>query len=139
MQVHKTLKGYECSLCPETFPQFTQLRVHVGTDHVVNNQSDANSRWYSKKTCEICSNVFANSKTLTKHVKTVHKRIKPFCCNICGYLSARKSTWEVYFSMVYSKICILCSQICIYFRIDPSETAYRRKTDAMQSVLILHR
>lgn len=75
LQVHREeLSGFECSLCPESFSQFSLLRSHYGTDHIDNSQIDGNSRWYSKKTCEICSNVFANSKTLTKHIKTVHNR-----------------------------------------------------------------
>lgn len=92
LQVHSQLKGYLCSLCPTSFEQFNQLRQHVATAHVDNNGV---SRWYSKKTCDICSNVFATSKTLSRHIKAVHNRIKPFICNVCGYKSARKSTWEV--------------------------------------------
>lgn len=53
------------------------------------------SRWYSQKTCEICTRKFSNSKTLSKHVKAVHNKIKPFICNVCGRKSARKSTWIV--------------------------------------------
>lgn len=108
MQIHKELKGFVCSLCPEKFMQFAQLRSHVGTDHVDNSQSDSTSRWYSKKTCEICSNIFANSKTLTKHVKTVHNRIKPFICSVCGYKSARKSTWEVNACILEFRVIIVC-------------------------------
>lgn len=92
LQVHEQLKGFLCSLCPTSFEQFNQLRQHVATAHIDKNGP---SRWYSKKTCDICSNVFATSKTLSKHIKAVHNRIKPFICNVCGYKSARKSTWEV--------------------------------------------
>lgn len=93
LQKHEQLKGFLCSLCPTSFEQFNQLRQHVATEHADKNGST--SRWYSKKTCDICSNVFATSKTLSKHIKAVHNRIKPFICNVCGYKSARKSTWEV--------------------------------------------
>lgn len=92
LQIHDQLKGFLCSLCPTSFEQFNQLRQHVATAHIDKNGP---SRWYSKKTCDICSNVFATSKTLSKHIKAVHNRIKPFICNVCGYKSARKSTWEV--------------------------------------------
>lgn len=92
LQIHDQLKGFLCSLCPTSFEQFNQLRQHVATSHIDKNGT---SRWYSKKTCDICWNVFATSKTLSKHIKAVHNRIKPFICNVCGYKSARKSTWEV--------------------------------------------
>lgn len=93
LQVHGQLAGYRCSSCPSSFEQFNQLRQHVATVHTDKN---APSRWYSKKTCDICSNEFATSKTLSKHIKAVHNRIKPFICSVCGYKSARKSTWEIH-------------------------------------------
>lgn len=66
-------------------------RKHVNKE----NKDKGIIRWYTQKTCEICSRIFANSRTLSKHVKTVHNRIKPFICNVCGRKSARKSTWIV--------------------------------------------
>lgn len=79
LQVHEQLKGFLCSLCSTSFEQFSQLRQHVATAHIKKGHIDKKgpSRWYSKKTCDICSNVFATSKTLSKHIKAVHNRIKP--------------------------------------------------------------
>lgn len=100
-------------MCSTSFEQFNQLRQHVATAHIDKNGP---SRWYSKKTCDICSNVFATSKTLSKHIKAVHNRIKPFICNVCGYKSARKSTWEVIFILsvvvfVIMKISVLNTEM----------------------------
>lgn len=93
LQVHGATKGFACSNCPKIFKQFSQLRVHGITHH----QNDGTQmRWYSQKKCDICNNMFANSKVLSKHIKTVHNQIKPFICNICGHKSARKVTHMIH-------------------------------------------
>lgn len=94
LQIHGITKGYVCSFCDEKFQQLSQLRSH-SIQHK-NNSKTFQSRWYSQKNCEICHHTFANSKTLSKHIKTVHNKIKPFICNICGYKSARKNTWVIH-------------------------------------------
>lgn len=50
------------------------------------------NKYYAEKTCEICSRKFVNGKTLSKHVKAVHNKIKPFICNVCGKKMARKAS-----------------------------------------------
>lgn len=92
LQVHTPTKGFACSDCPLTFKLFSQLRVHAIT-HIEKNTDG--TRWYSQKKCDICGNIFSNSKILSKHIKAVHNKIKPFICNVCGHKSARKSSWLV--------------------------------------------
>lgn len=53
------------------------------------------NKYYSEKTCEICDRKFVNGKTLSKHIKTVHNKIKPFICNVCGKKTARKASLQV--------------------------------------------
>uniref|UniRef100_A0A336K7T8 CSON002996 protein n=1 Tax=Culicoides sonorensis TaxID=179676 RepID=A0A336K7T8_CULSO len=95
LQTHKEMKGYECTKCEKkkVFAQEAQLKRHMEI-HEAADDDNANkkARWYSQKTCEICQHVFANSKTLSKHIKQVHNKIKPFICNVCGYKAARKAT-----------------------------------------------
>lgn len=50
------------------------------------------NKYYSEKTCEICERKFVNGKTLSKHIKTVHNKIKPFICNVCGKKMSRKAS-----------------------------------------------
>lgn len=65
------------------------------------------ARWYSEKICEICNNVFSNAKTLSKHVKTVHNKIKPFICTVCGHKCARKSTLQVLYNLIETITSVL--------------------------------
>lgn len=95
IQIHSTVKGYVCPVCSKVFSQASQLRVH-STTHLDQESKNSNSaRWYSKKTCKICNHDFSNSKTLSKHVKVVHNKIKPFICSVCGHQSARKASLTV--------------------------------------------
>lgn len=92
LQTHGALKNYQCDLCEKRFAKLDQLRTHMQT-HATNQEE---SRWYSPKTCKICQHVFANSKTLSKHIKQVHNKIKPFICKVCGYKAARKATITIH-------------------------------------------
>lgn len=100
LQIHTPTKGFACSDCPLTFKLFSQLRVHAIT-HIEKNVDGTQMRWYSQKKCDICGNIFSNSKILSKHIKAVHNKIKPFICNVCGHKSARKSSWLVSYATCF--------------------------------------
>lgn len=51
--------------------------------------------YYSEKVCSICRMVLKNSKTLSKHIKFVHNKIKSFQCSVCSKQFSRKATLEV--------------------------------------------
>jgi len=61
------------------------------------------NKYYAEKTCEICQRNFVNGKTLSKHIKTVHNKIKPFICNVCGKKTARKASLIVSSVYIYSR------------------------------------
>lgn len=62
--------------------------------------------WYAERKCDICGHMFSTSKILSKHIKTVHHKIKPFICSVCGYKSARKVTLTVAFYVFLFCFCL---------------------------------
>lgn len=93
LQIHGN-EGFPCLECTKVFPTYRQLRRHSLTHQDIQKNSDT-TRWYSQKTCQICLNVFANSKTLTKHMKR-HNKIVSYRCNICNKGSTNKATWLIH-------------------------------------------
>lgn len=119
MQIHTLVKGYVCQICSKTFSQFSQLRCHQSSVHIAKSTTETKSRWYSKKTCVICTREFANSKTLSKHVKFVHNKIKPYICSVCGHKSARKISHVVHCRQHTNEKPYIC-KYCSYRSADPS-------------------
>lgn len=77
------------------------------------------NKYYAEKTCEICSRKFVNGKTLSKHVKAVHNKIKPFICNVCGKKMARKASLIIHMRQHTGEKPLHC-KICKFSTRDPS-------------------
>ncbi|XP_073842403.1 zinc finger protein 711 [Musca autumnalis] len=77
------------------------------------------NKYYSEKTCEICERKFVNGKTLSKHIKTVHNKIKPFICNVCGKKTARKASLIIHMRQHTGEKPLHC-KICKFSTRDPS-------------------
>ncbi|KAF2895644.1 hypothetical protein ILUMI_10533 [Ignelater luminosus] len=93
MEIHEEERPYLCSECGKTFKQSNQLRNH----QVLHNKTVANiPDWAGQQQCDICKKYFANSKSLKKHVQSVHDKFKPFICNICGHKTARKAMLDLH-------------------------------------------
>lgn len=65
--------------------------------------------YFSPKICSICDMKFKNQKTLSKHVKHVHHKLKSLICQVCNKQFTRKSTLDVSVISV-----MLNSLMCIY-------------------------
>lgn len=81
---------FVCNICTEICFSIEKLKSHyevhgyffepktepeMNTAQVFNEKKPS---YYSSKICEICSVSFKNSKILSKHVKTVHNKLKSF-------------------------------------------------------------
>lgn len=78
LQTHNIIKSFKCEFCMKRFAKLELLKLHEKNHD--NEDTKLKSRWYNQKVCEVCQNKFANSKTLSKHIKQVHNKIKPFIC-----------------------------------------------------------
>lgn len=117
LQVHGGNKGFPCMSCSKVFPNYGQLRRHSLCHLDVQKQTSV-TRWYSQKTCHICLNLFANSKTLTKHMKR-HNKILSYRCNICGKGSSNKATWLIHMRQHTGEKPLKC-KVCPFNARDPS-------------------
>lgn len=121
LQTHSAMKSYECIQCDKKFAQESQLKSHMENHETTEAESAKKARWYSQKTCEICQHVFANSKTLSKHIKQVHNKIKPFICKVCGYKAARKATITIHERQHTGERPLQCKvEKCDFRAADPS-------------------
>ncbi|XP_059226750.1 zinc finger protein Xfin [Stomoxys calcitrans] len=77
------------------------------------------NKYYSEKICEICERKFVNGKTLSKHIKTVHNKIKPFICNVCGKKTARKASLIIHMRQHTGEKPLQCKS-CKFSTRDPS-------------------
>ncbi|KAH8302765.1 hypothetical protein KR044_010645 [Drosophila immigrans] len=84
------------------------------------------NKYYAEKTCEICQQKFVNGKTLSKHVKTVHNKIKPFICSVCGKKTARKASLIIHMRQHTGEKPLKCEQ-CKFSTRDPSSLFKHRQ------------
>ncbi|XP_055536286.1 zinc finger protein 155 [Wyeomyia smithii] len=82
--------------------------------------------WYAERKCDICGHMFSTSKVLSKHIKTVHHKIKPFICSVCGYKSARKVTLTIHMRQHSGQKPLECKE-CPFRTADPSALKYHEK------------
>lgn len=87
---------FVCCYCIEICFSIEKLKNHYQEVHGLISQPS------QPKVCNICLQKFKNSKTLSKHVKSVHYKLKSFNCSVCSKQFSRKATLDVSSSAVIS-------------------------------------
>ena len=63
--------------------------------------------------CDICNKLFSNKSSLTKHIKSVHEKIK-FKCEICDKEFSQEDNLQRHKKAVHSKNiefkCVVCER-----------------------------
>ncbi|KAH8395229.1 hypothetical protein KR222_003174 [Zaprionus bogoriensis] len=90
------------------------------------------TKYYAEKTCEICKRKFVNGKTLSKHVKTVHNKIKPFICSVCGKKTARKASLIIHMRQHTGEKPLKCEH-CKFCTRDPSSLFKHRQRHSKEA------
>lgn len=135
LQIHSLVKGFACPECTQVFRQAAQLRHHSISHMDTDAKNSGRKRWYSEKTCDICTHKFSNSKTLSKHIKVVHNKIKPFICSVCGYKAARKASMTIHMRQHSGQKPYKC-KTCEFTARDPSGL---RKHEILHSTVNPHK
>ncbi|EDS43160.1 conserved hypothetical protein [Culex quinquefasciatus] len=129
LQTHRPVKAYSCPSCGKSFATQSQLSDEgepSGGEEGSSGKPAEKLPWYAERKCDICGHMFSNSKILSKHIKTVHHKIKPFICNVCGYKSARKVTLTIHMRQHSGLKPLECKE-CPFRTADPSALKYHEK------------
>uniref|UniRef100_A0A182WC40 C2H2-type domain-containing protein n=1 Tax=Anopheles minimus TaxID=112268 RepID=A0A182WC40_9DIPT len=135
LQTHRLNKTLDisCRMCDKKFVNTSQRSVHEALHlkketYEEEDELEVNEkpRWYAERRCNICKHMFSNSKILSKHIKTVHLKIKPFVCNVCGYKCARKATLNIHIRQ-HSGLKPLTCKSCTFRTADPSALSYHER------------
>lgn len=94
---------FVCSICIEIFNSIEKLKIHYINVHGMMEKCETvevpervpDPPVNKSKICSVCKLPFKNAKTLSKHIKHVHNKIKSFSCNVCSKLFSRKAAHDV--------------------------------------------
>ncbi|KAI5719591.1 hypothetical protein M8J76_012230 [Diaphorina citri] len=93
---HSKQKQHKCEQCGKMFAQKCQLANHRALHEKKTHGKVSGDRWYMRKQCLLCTKFYADIKCLKKHIREVHKRLKPFQCPVCGFTTGRKATLQLH-------------------------------------------
>ena len=95
---------HQCDVCHKSFPNERYLRLHNMRVHEGKGQPDD---------CNICGKSFTSGGKKSRHIKSVHEKIKRFQCGTCKKCFVSKSTLKVHVEAVHEKIkydCHICKR-----------------------------
>ena len=90
-RIHTGEKRFQCDICGMKFTESSARRVHLFTH-----------TGETPYKCEVCGRGFTQAGNLSKHVKTLHSKVKPFKCQECDKEFAVKQELSRHFSRVHS-------------------------------------
>lgn len=90
-RIHTGEKRFKCDICGMKFTESSARRVHRFTH-----------TGETPYKCEVCGRGFTQAGNLSKHVKTLHSKVKPFQCQECEKEFAVKQELTRHFSRVHS-------------------------------------
>ncbi|CAG9789645.1 unnamed protein product [Diatraea saccharalis] len=74
--VHKMLKRFKCTKCPERFSEYFRRQKHMVEEHGVAPL---------QYKCNVCDKSFDRRYTLSRHMKRDHLEERDFQCHLCSY------------------------------------------------------
>ena len=83
--VHREDSPYTCSSCGKTFKTKERLKAH-----------EKRHSGLKPFECNLCHHCFPDKGGLSKHIKTVHCKVKKFVCDICGKATSRADNLRVH-------------------------------------------
>uniref|UniRef100_A0A8D8T1B7 Zinc finger X-linked protein ZXDB n=1 Tax=Cacopsylla melanoneura TaxID=428564 RepID=A0A8D8T1B7_9HEMI len=90
-------KRHACDTCDAVYRTRAMLTRHVTSVHAKKRkQKPEGDRWYTMKQCLLCLRTYSDIKCLKKHIREVHKRLKPFQCAVCGFSTGRKASLQLH-------------------------------------------
>ncbi|XP_063836920.1 gastrula zinc finger protein XlCGF26.1-like isoform X1 [Ostrinia nubilalis] len=74
--VHKMVKRFKCTKCPERFSEYFRRQKHMVEEHGVAPL---------QYKCNVCEKSFDRRYTLSRHMKRDHLEERDFQCTLCSY------------------------------------------------------
>lgn len=74
--VHKNVKRFKCTKCPERFSEYFKRQKHMVEQHGVAPL---------QYKCNVCEKSFDRRYTLSRHMKRDHLEERDFQCHLCSY------------------------------------------------------
>ena len=96
---HKRLahRSFQCEECGTSFSRQRAMRRHILEKH----QAGVSPSVSSARTCGLCGLSFSSVSNLSVHVRTAHKKIKPFACEECDKRFSHKHVLQRHVATVH--------------------------------------